>query len=420
MVPVVERVLGPHSRSGSGGWRFLGPLGTRGITVTAFILFLLAPVLGCEAPSPPEGTDAPEYTAVGQATVIWDGELLRAPFDILPLGSDALLILDADALFAIPRGGGDPRRIGGRGEGPGEFVSVTGGGVTPDGGLVIVDARLRRATFLDPAGGYLHSHSLGAPPELNVATQGPILPLPDGHLGLRWEFGLVDTDGPRAPMGLARHDDSGTPELLAEWEGLEWTDTPWAPMPSGPAGHSPPFAISAARSVVYWLNDDTRCIERLLPATGERLAPVCPPFPSVPIEPYVPSEAEVEEAGVSGLLADVLLGKHGFQDFSGDHPPIQRLLADDQGCLWMRIVKDDAPYDPMIQNLLPATRPSEYEWWVVDPEDGEIAARLLVPERFRPRLVLADTIFGLMEQPDHTLAPATKPFDRKGWEHCRP
>jgi len=126
MVPVVERVHGPHPRSGSGGWRFLGHLGTRGITVTASILFLLAPVLGCEAPSPPEGTDAPEYTAVGQAAVIWDGELLRAPFDIVPLGSDELLILDADALFAIPRGGGDPRRIGGRGEGPGEFVSVTG------------------------------------------------------------------------------------------------------------------------------------------------------------------------------------------------------------------------------------------------------------------------------------------------------
>ena len=78
--------------------------------------------------------------------VVWSEEL---GYLLFPRGGTHIKIFDHDGTFV--------RRIGGEGDGPGEFRGVTDVDVV-DGQIVVLDSRKRTVVILSPAGEYISQH----------------------------------------------------------------------------------------------------------------------------------------------------------------------------------------------------------------------------------------------------------------------
>jgi hypothetical protein len=103
------------------------------------------------------------------------------------------------------------RRVGGRGEGPGEFSGLSGMGRGPSGALWAYDFTLRRISWLYPSDESLRSATLG--PEPPVLS--PVGALPDGSFVLKQLWGAqgvasaTHTGLRRDPVAYVRFDPSG-------------------------------------------------------------------------------------------------------------------------------------------------------------------------------------------------------------------
>ena len=364
------------------------------------------------------GPHRPPLLRPSAPETVWDGEQARAPFLIVPFGADELAIADQDAVFALDPATGEARRLGRAGQGPGEFVSVAGLGPADDGGLVIVDGRQLRASRMDAEGDFVASWQLRPPPTLGNASSGPILMAGDGLLRMVWSAGVIRVDGVPDAVALVEHDlVSGTSTTVAEWTGTAWVETPWAMMPASPATGPPPWAADARDRRVRWATH-AGCVLSRGAAPDAAADSSCAPIPRVPLKAFVPADSMLAAASVRSTMREVLARKHEFQDLAGDHDAVQRLVVDDGGCVWLRIVKDDAAYDPMLEFTVPATRPAEYEWWVWDTGRDRLAGRIAVPSSFDPQLIRDGVIYGFIDQSDHTRGVARARFDAAALGTC--
>ena len=362
-----------------------------------------------------EAATQPDIAPAPSLTTIWDAEAARAPFLVVPAGIGRLAVADRDGVFLVDADG-TAEAIGRRGEGPGEFIAVGGLGATEDGGLVVIDSRLLRATRLDSLGRLVATWKLQPIAPLTSVLEGAVAISGDTLLRVVWSSGAVHVDGPPDEVALVEHDlRDGSSTTLAQWPGTSWIETPWAAMPASPASGPPPYTVSWRDRSVLQVNDDG-CVHRTGWPNGASTAVTCPPIPRVALQPVVPTDSALDEAGAREPMRELLATKHRYQRFEGNHDAVQRVIADDAGCVWLRVVNDDGPYDPILEGNVPSMRPAVFEWWIWDPESERVEGRTHLPSLFEPSFVAGGALYGLLRREDdvRVVAQAVVPADAAG------
>lgn len=297
------------------------------------------------------------------------------------------------------------REIGRRGEGPGEFLSivaVTGGS---EGSFAVLDGRLRRITVFGDSGTALGTRAVSVPSGLGSPIAGPAMMTGEGTMIAAWSSAAVDVGGPPDRQALVSHSADGASTVFAEVPATAWVESPWGAMPVSPASGPQPFAFDPVSRVAYWSEASMGCaFWRTADSNSSLPDSTCPPISRVELRPYVPTPGELTDARITGVMAEMLGGKHEHQTFEGYHDAFQRLFVGPSGCLWLRIVKSDAPYDPFFDFQLPSLRPEHYEWWVWDAEANSLTARVLLPNRFHPWFGVGDHLYGTVDDPLMTQA----------------
>lgn len=157
-----------------------GP-GHRATRAALLLLATTAATAACGRARRPGGPPAPDWSL----SVDWrfgDANVPLAHVFQVAVGPGGV-IAEADGppeRVLLVRPDGSAVRIGSRGQGPGEYLDVSGLGFAGDT-LWLTDARQSRALLFDSAGGLLRSASVPrAPGGSNGTPPGPIRRLPDG------------------------------------------------------------------------------------------------------------------------------------------------------------------------------------------------------------------------------------------------
>lgn len=360
--------------------------------------------VACGGDGPMDGLSRDPIEVQSDAlTVVWDASSAGSISMMVPIGGERLAVSDRQGVWVVGSDG-TLLSVGRGGQGPGEFAIVTGLGRTPTGGLVVLDARLRRATRFHPDGTLAGTTQLRGPTGFGVPRHGPVAILDDSIVVAVWTRGLVDPGGPGDPEAWVAHEPGGGGRSIGEWVGTRWVDSPWAVMPADPFSGPGMVGVDPEDGRVYWSDGAAGgCVfHRGVRETSESADSTCPTVPRVPMQQYVPTPEELERGGLRSTTAEMLSRKHEFQEVAGLADAFQRLFVADGGCLWMRVVKDDAPYDPFLEAQLRDTRPARYEWLLWSPSSEVVFARLLVPNSVEWMAATSDRAFGLVDNDDYT------------------
>lgn len=153
------------------------------------VLLLPLLLLSCS----PDSADAPDFpmreVIIGDAPILQIGvregrveEQFHIITNVVALGDTALAVVDAGALelrfFSL--GGGYLGSMGGSGDGPGEFRTISASWAHPEGGVEVVDAILARATHYTPSRDHATRRLPGDPDWPFLAAMF------EGRSGSRW------------------------------------------------------------------------------------------------------------------------------------------------------------------------------------------------------------------------------------------
>lgn len=192
-------------------------------------------------------------------------------------------LIVADAMSSEIRtfnsGGDHLRTIGGQGDGPGEFQSLSGAWPVGGGGIVALDERLRRVTEFDPSGRSTGTATLAAVDDLGMLT-------PSGLAGSRsilssvavFSLDVSDGEEVRPPVFFVRHDFDGTVvDTVAQLPGnasvtsmsgsgdavtMQVMLVPFSPRPSG-AGSAAGIAVSTGETYEVRFLDDAGSLSQI-------------------------------------------------------------------------------------------------------------------------------------------------------------
>lgn len=299
------------------------------------------------------GSSPTELFRVTAARLLEDGSLVAANS-----GTHELLLFDAD--------GSRIGRMGGQGEGPGEFGGMSALDLDRAGNIVVYDPRLGRMTSFSPDGRVVATHRL-APPS-RVVDLFPLATLDGGRvLAIFAESRMFAPDGERrdsTPLFLFDAE-GGVADTLGTWPAQEWN---YATMPgvgamrvyvgfgrelayAGRDGHSVLGATDSIDLTVF--NREGRANMRIRGGG-----------PAVPVD-----AAEVEE-----WLAD---RRESFARIAGEtggelpdpvyrttYPGFANLLVDDARRIWI--------------GAYPRDGQSERTWVIIGP-DGDLHGTLTLP-----------------------------------------
>lgn len=136
----------------------------------------------------------------------------------LALGNDGT----SEVLY-VDRAGEIVRRVGGAGEGPGEFGSITSFPRAHGDTLTVYDVRLGRLTILDPAGDVVQTRPL--PPPNRAVDLEPLIVDDDGRvLAVFGASRIFQQDGVRRDtVPLLLVDSASTADTLGLWPGRQWS-----------------------------------------------------------------------------------------------------------------------------------------------------------------------------------------------------
>jgi len=298
----------------------------------------------------------------------------QAPLEAIPVAAPAadtvawyqvteLAWLAEDAFVALNRGtmelvwvelDGAVRRIGGEGEGPGEFRMPIGVSVGPDGRVHVIDRRNRTWSVFDRQGALVSTEALDNLPPISYVRQA----------GIRGdERAIVAEAGfafPRGAQGI--YDDSLT--FFVVHRSGEPLDTAfnvfWLQHDRQPDRTS---AVWPAASTDYAVGPDA-----IFAAPG--------------------NSSDIQRRAVDGTLEGLIR----FPEAVAVWPPtapegqlfVQRLLvADDEGRLWTHRFADPADA-------------AEERWVVVDPIGERLVGVVMLPEGFTLRAVRGNRLIGVL------------------------
>lgn len=283
--------------------------------------------------------------------------------------------------------GGLAAKMGREGEGPGEFASLDGVWVTPDGAIGAMDPRLYRLQVFSVDGTHLRSHAVArpgaapgnAPP---VSLDVLIGTFEDGSIALG-SLGLGGSPSERTLQPdrflLTHHERDGA------FLGSFGDEPHFQRFDRGPVAFSPvPYAAVHGDSVYFADSLNPRIEVRDTDGNVGRTIPL-------PVEP-------VDEDAAYAALAGALEGNEGFYTVErleaaprpNGFPVVAGLAVDDRGFVWVR--RFTAPDDALW--LSGGIHRFGGEWWVFDPA-GDLAATVEMPTGLRPLDIREDRLLGL-------------------------
>lgn len=317
-----------------------------------------------------EGDTAQQFHRVRTPFLMDDGQL------VVPVsGADAIRVFGPDGELL--------RSLGGTGQGPGEFTSLSAAWARGDT-VEAYDGSLRRVVRFFPDGTYREVKLKG--------VRSAQLPVP-GTWGDGWAVAtlLFWGWGRRDEMAVHRYDRSGEDlGVVARVEGLARYRTP---LFSGPDPLSPRALFALHGDELYVAETTTPEIRVYGPEGDRRRTLVWEPEERIPPEEAFARvvEAEVEDAGPD--QAEAVRRRQEAHEVRDHVSAFWGFLVDDEGFVWIQ------PYDPDAHSLrLTAgglSRPgSGGEWRILTPE-GEPAGRVAVPDDLEPIRVTSDAVVGV-------------------------
>lgn len=344
-----------------------------------------APGAGGAPPGAPVAVDSAPMLAVG----VLEGNPAEQfggvvdPF-LLPDGSLAVPDRGSSEVRIFGPDGALLRRLGGPGEGPGEFTSLRS--AWPRGDTVEVwDSGARRITRFLPDGevDVVPVRATGRPLDAGV-----------GPLGDGWVLVSVGSGGGRDRMAAERISREGEPLGTAvELPGMARHRTP------GMAGPHPvtPTALFAVRADRLYAAETLTPAVRVYDAAGDSVGaiPLSLPDPGDPGEVFravVDSAVAREEGRAAARPEETRRGLSAFPE----PERVSRfwaLLADPEGFVWVR------PYDPFEHALAlggsPAGRGGPGGEWLVVDRDGMEVGRVRVPPGLEPVRITTEAVVGI-------------------------
>lgn len=331
--------------------------------------------------------EAATWTLSSEATEMGRGadELFQEIMFGWLLPDGGVVVADAGALFLRVYGREGERQVevGRSGEGPGEFRTVHGLWLTPEGTIGVWDSENRRFTTFDPRGELVATRPVGAAGDAasgrfdaflgsfdngdvllaSLRLEGrPVRPTPE-----RWVLGRFGPDGEfRSTLG----------EVSGMWRAGR------APLPFTPVPR-----VAVGRDSI-WLAHGYEAELEVWSASGDVVRTVELPWSVDPAgDPWATLEAELRRRD-----------KHWFLDLLdqapriGEFPAVGGLLTDDRGHLWVKV------YDPSSDSLWLLRNALEVapggEWRILGPE-GEWVARIQMPDHLRPLDIRGNRLLGV-------------------------
>ncbi len=359
------------------------------LAVTALALFLGAAQLSGQEVAEWSISDDPELEI---GVVEGPPEYMFSSIRGIRLLSDGRIVVgdrDDATLRIYDESGSYQRTIGRQGEGPGEFLGISGVFVRPPDTIQVWDASLARMTIVRADGSLVGTERFD--PAQPGGPGGGVIDgfagvFRDGDVALSWTIGgpgeaeevLPDRTafGRFSREGSLRH-------LMGQGEGLHRFRR--QPDPFSPFPH----AVMVADSVYFTNGVDGR-IAVLDPDGGGVVRTFEVSAPSVPAEEAWSALREVlHEDGRESVLERMPPPQLQHT------PALAGMVADGADRIWAKV------YDPTSDSVYLGPPPGTGgEWWVLSPE-GRILASVAMPDNVTPVWI----------EGDHLLAIARGPFD---------
>ena len=320
------------------------------------------------------GADREEYLfgSVGHAFLLEDGRVV-----VSDRGLGEIRVFGPDGTFL--------NRIGGKGEGPGEFEHLSGVWPTSRGSIGVWDRENVRISTFQPDG-TLASEERALVERLQEMSGSPevvlgafrnddiLLALPQfggppstsGEIPDRWILGRFGLDG--VPRGLM-------PELRG-FRRLGGSPVPFTPVPSVAVVADSLYVTDDYASEIRVFGDDDaphRTIELPSVEHSARAA-------------WLALERELRERG-DGLYLNLMERLAPPEEF----PQIAGLLVDGTGLIWAKIYDPSADALWLADAMLPGPGG---EWWILRPT-GELLSTVQIPDGVVPLQVTEDRLLGV-------------------------
>lgn len=372
----------------------------RAIGVTILALLLLAASIPDSALL---AQDAPETWEVSRQPVVRIGMvtgpeeyLFQAIREIVALPGGRLAVADAGYLTirVYDADGRYLHRMGTQGEGPGEFLSISGLWLTEDGELAVWDHELRRVVRFTQAGAHVETTQIVHPDDRMGNLQRFLGRMSGGEVLLAALSGRVRSDGERSPSSnlLFRYHLSGEfRAAVGQIEGMWFyrgggsvVTLPFTPVPSVVTWNDTIYvAVGYEPEVEVRDRDGARV--RAIPVPGQR-----EPTGSDWAAFQRALRERADDLPVGPFLVNFL--ERGEMPLDGRMPATAGLLVDDAGLIWAKAFR---PAEDSRWLRAHASLPAPGgEWWVLDPALGVTVARVELPPTVVPLVIRDGKIIG--------------------------
>jgi hypothetical protein len=192
-----------------------------------------------------------------------------------------------------------------------------------------------------------------------------------------------------------------TVAVFARWDGERWVD--FGGRMFGPAQLFGPRVISAiATDGRVAVADGVEYCVAIHSQADDTLSKVCRNRPPVPVGKGIrdPDLSRIENDSRRKVLEAVVRG----QEIGEFLPSFDRLLFDQEGCLWVRTIGSElADLHPYLSRYFPEEQPT-YRMWEVFNTTGRLVHAVEIPSGFEPRTIVAGRIYGFLELPTGEIA----------------
>lgn len=340
---------------------------------------------------------------LAEATIVWTSDSLVRPSQIEPGPDSLLFVVDGFRIFVVGRGGTLVGSLGRLGDGPGEFRRIQGARFLAPDTLLAWDGNTRRLSWLALDGRFLKSVTLTAPAGYGTPRPGRPAPWADSILIPWGASGVQVADTPDSLVVAAMPLLGEAGRRLLTLPGVQWGRFDGILAPAAAYAPHGRYALGPANTVAA-TDGIEACVNLYRPAepplqmcrewrraavgSGERTA-----------EPLLRVEASQQQRR---FLTPIVEG----QVYPERRNSIRDLMFDTASNLWARMVDSGTTVHPMIAAQFPELRPPRYRWTVF-AADGRWLHDVMVPSGFRPLLIEANAMWGVVEDENGLPAVAT-------------
>lgn len=346
---------------------------------------------------------------------IWRSDSIQQPSFIALTPDARLVVADGVTLYVLTPAGELERVLGKRGQGPGEFLSIHGLGMSSGDTVLVWDGNQRRLTWLEPSGRVARTLSV-QPPEGFTGPRRVELYVVGSSVLLAWGKDMVMPDGPPDTVAIALTDlTKGTSRSIAYLEDVTWVNAGPLVGPKYPFGPRALYAMSRSGTVA--LSEGVVYCATILHLDRAGPLKVCRLWNRAPVGGASRTPQEIDaahEAAIVRMFPALL----NAQEFGESRNSIEEIRLDEGNRLWVRIVDSSYRYHPAYMRRFARLRPRRYIWEIFD-ETGKLARRIALPSTFTLLRPQSDRLFGTVEEDDGTISIARVVFPARRTEPKR-